>query len=48
VAGISALVYGSQSAIELRVRGLASFDPAAADSLDALFDRRISYVHKAF
>jgi len=48
VAGISALVYGSQSTIELGIRGLASFEPGAADTLDSMFDRRISYVHKGF
>jgi predicted acetyltransferase len=48
VAGISALIYGSQSTTELSIRALASFEPAAADTLDTMFDRRISYVHKAF
>jgi hypothetical protein len=48
VAGISALAYGSQSTLELGVRALASFEPAAAATLDVMFDRRISYVHKAF
>ncbi len=48
VAAMSALVYGSQSTLELGVRALASFEPAAATTLDTMFDRRISYVHKAF
>jgi hypothetical protein len=48
VAGISALVYGSQSTLELGIRALGSFEPAAATTLDAMFNRRISYVHKAF
>jgi len=48
VAAISALIYGTQSPLELSIRGLGTFEPAAADSLTAIFDRRITYVHKAF
>lgn len=48
VAAISALIYGTQSPLELSVRALGTFEPAAADTLTMMFDRRISYVHRAF
>lgn len=48
VAGISALIYGTQSPLEVSVRGLGTFEPAGVDTLASMFDRRIPYVHRMF
>lgn len=48
IAGISALIYGTQSPAELAARNLGSFEPAGADTLSTMFDRRIPYVHRSF
>ena len=48
IAGISALIYGTQSPAELAARNLGSFEPAGAHALATMFDRRIPYVHSTF
>lgn len=48
VAAISALIYGTQSPLELSARGLGTFEPAGEATLAAMFDRRIPYLHRTF